>query len=59
MVVYVPSPGTPSPATVHTLDTRAQPAIPVSLILLCPDFHVALFFFPLFCVYVHVCATLC
>lgn len=59
MGVNVPSPGTPSPATVHTLVTWAPPAIPVSLALLCPDFHVALFFFPLFCVYVHVCATPC
>ena len=34
MGVNVPSPGAPSPATAHTLVTRARLATPVSLVLL-------------------------
>lgn len=55
MGVNVPSPGTPSPATVHTLVTWVPPAIPVSLALLCPDFHVAVFLSIILC----ICACLC
>lgn len=59
--VNVPSPGTPFPATAHTLAIRAPPAIPVSLmppLFLLPV--MALFSFSLFYVYVVcVCVTTC
>lgn len=60
--VNAPSPGTPSPVTVHTLGMRVRPAIPVSLtphlFFFCFDFHVVLFSFSLFCVYLSVSATM-